>query len=288
MQEICKTVLDLGTHGEVSNNEKSYIKITTNLEALKTYRPFDAPLDSLLRVPPPHHKRHTLANFSAKKDNSETSELQNWAIIEHGNVSLNGTRPLLDVKDISGGKESIPISIVNEVSKESSLPSFYYIPKNIVYQSAYVNFSLARIGDEDCCPNCSGDCLSSSIPCACARETGGEYAYTVDGLIKKDFLDSCISMNSEPDKHPRVYCQDCPLERSKNEPCKGHLMRKFIKECWSKCGCKKGCGNRVVQRGITCNLQVFMNYILAFFFRLFDLMIEHKLKEKGMFVKLDP
>ncbi|KAG8043756.1 hypothetical protein GUJ93_ZPchr0458g22336 [Zizania palustris] len=41
------------------------------------------------------------------------------------------------------------------------------------------------------------------------------------------------------------------------KPCRGHLARKFIKECWSKCGCNMQCGNRVVQRGITCNLQVF-------------------------------
>lgn len=124
----------------------------------------------------------------------------------------------------------------------------------------HVNFSLARIGDEDCCSDCFGDCLSSSIPCACARETGGEYAYTLDGRIKKQFLDECISMNRDPQKHRHFYCKDCPLERSKNEDqpdqCKGHLVRKFIKECWSKCGCSKQCGNRVVQRGITCNLQV--------------------------------
>ncbi|KAJ6333927.1 hypothetical protein OIU78_010929 [Salix suchowensis] len=58
-----------------------------------------------------------------------------------------------------------------------------------------------------------------------------------------------------------VNSQDCPLERSKNEemlePCKGHLKRKYIKECWSKCGCHKHCGNRVVQRGLMCKLQVF-------------------------------
>ncbi|KAI5421566.1 hypothetical protein KIW84_045110 [Lathyrus oleraceus] len=39
------------------------------------------------------------------------------------------------------------------------------------------------------------------------------------------------------------------------EPCKGHLKRKFIKECWSKCGCRNHCGNQIVQRGLTCNFQ---------------------------------
>ncbi|KAK6161219.1 hypothetical protein DH2020_004600 [Rehmannia glutinosa] len=54
----------------------------------------------------------------------------------------------------------------------------------------------------------------------------------------------------------------CPLERSNNGilvgKCKGHVTRKFIKECWYKCGCDMKCGNRVVQRGITAKLQVFM------------------------------
>ncbi|KAJ4955209.1 hypothetical protein NE237_011992 [Protea cynaroides] len=171
-------------------------------------------------------------------------------------------RPPHDVSDISKGEESIRISVVNEYGGEQCPPLFYYIPQNIVYQSAYLKFSLARIGDEDCCSSCFGDCLSSSIPCACARETGGEFAYTQEGRVKEGFLHECISMNRDPVGHPsRVYCKDCPLERSKNDdfadPCKGHLVRKFIKECWSKCGCNKQCGNRVVQRGITCNLQVF-------------------------------
>ncbi|ONK70811.1 uncharacterized protein A4U43_C04F1780 [Asparagus officinalis] len=35
--------------------------------------------------------------------------------------------------------------------------------------------------------DCYGDCLKASIPCACARETGGEYAYTSEGLLKEVF-----------------------------------------------------------------------------------------------------
>ncbi|OVA19990.1 SET domain [Macleaya cordata] len=175
---------------------------------------------------------------------------------------VNDIRPLHDVNDISKGEESVRISLVNEVSSEPYPPLFFYIPKNIIFRNAYVKFSLARIGDEDCCSNCFGDCMSSSIPCACARETGGDFAYTLEGLLKENFLDECISMNRDPQQNHLFYCKNCPLERCKNgdlsDPCKGHLMRKFIKECWSKCGCNKQCGNRVVQRGITCNLQVFL------------------------------
>ncbi|KAJ1413860.1 SET domain [Sesbania bispinosa] len=106
------------------------------------------------------------------------------------------------------------------------------------------------------------DCLSSSFPCACAQETGGEFAYTPQGLLKEEFLTACLSMKDEPQDHHYVYCQECPLEKAKNEympeKCKGHLVRKFIKECWTKCGCDMSCGNRIVQRGLRCKLQVFL------------------------------
>lgn len=161
--------------------------------------------------------------------------------------------------DIAKGAEKVKISLVSENSNECP-PKFNYIPHNIIYEKANVNISLARIADEDCCLGCSGDCLSSSIPCACARETGGEFAYTPHGLLKEEFLSACMSMRLEPQERHFVYCQDCPLERSKDEympeRCKGHLVRKFIKECWRKCGCDMSCGNRIVQRGITCKLQV--------------------------------
>ncbi|KAK4356968.1 hypothetical protein RND71_022578 [Anisodus tanguticus] len=165
------------------------------------------------------------------------------------------------IEDISNGQEEHRISFTNEYNHEI-LPIFKYIPKNVIFQNAYVKFLLARISDDNCCSSCSGDCVSQDIPCACAGETGGEFAYSSGGLLKEKFLESCISMNREPQKHGLVYCQDCPLERSKNNSmsglCKGHLVRKFIKECWHKCGCSKGCGNRVVQRGIAVPLQVFM------------------------------
>lgn len=164
-----------------------------------------------------------------------------------------------DVVDIAKGHENVVITLVNDVNDEPP-PSFYYIPQNTVFQNAYMNLSLARTGDNNCCDSCSGDCLSSSIPCACSYETGGEYAYTGDGLVKEELLNESISMNRNPGEHCQFFCKECPLARSKREniiePCQGHLVRKFIKECWRKCGCNKQCGNRVVQRGITRKLQV--------------------------------
>ncbi|ESW19200.1 hypothetical protein PHAVU_006G104500 [Phaseolus vulgaris] len=170
-------------------------------------------------------------------------------------------KPFNFISDITKGSEKVKISLIDEFGSDA-LPKFNYIPYNTIYQSAIVSISLARISDEGCCSDCSGDCLSSSLPCACARETGGEFAYTPQGLLKEEFLKACVTMKNEPQEHHYVYCQECPLEKSKNEympeRCKGHMVRKFIKECWRKCGCHMLCGNRLVQRGITCKLQVFL------------------------------
>lgn len=161
--------------------------------------------------------------------------------------------------DITNGSEKVKISLLQGCGGED-LPQFTYMPKSEVYQSAYVHTSLARISDEDCCPGCKGNCISSSLPCACARDTGGEFAYTPEGLLNPRFLESCISMKREPQSHHLSYCHDCPLERNNEgrppRKCQGHLLRKFIKECWRKCGCTMDCGNRVVQRGMSRKLQV--------------------------------
>ncbi|XAR61054.1 Histone-lysine N-methyltransferase [Bertholletia excelsa] len=255
------------------------IDVRPGVDLVKQSRALD-PLDPIGKPFSPNGSANVQS--AADADQSQTDKHTNERGYEiDGNKELNGpeheksrsllvvqqhqptdeyVRSLHDVNDIAKGHEKVVISLVNEVNNEG-LPSFIYIPENVIFQNAYVNFSLARIG-ENCCSICVGDCLSSSIPCACAHETGGDFAYTPEGLVKEDLLEECISMNRDPQKNCLFYCKDCPLERSKNddlpEPCKGHLVRKFIKECWWKCGCGKQCGNRVVQRGINRELQVFM------------------------------
>ncbi|KAJ0076620.1 hypothetical protein Patl1_35914 [Pistacia atlantica] len=175
------------------------------------------------------------------------------------------------IEDITRGEESNPISLVSDSGSSSlKLPKFFYISRNIIFKNAYVNFSLARISDHNWCSNCSGDCLLSPANCACTGETRGDFAYTSEGVVEEKFLDECIGMSQrKPKKYNLYYCENCPLENTsvtngkhqkrKNPKgaCKGHLMRKFIKECWAKCGCSRNCGNRVVQRGIKVKLQVF-------------------------------
>uniref|UniRef100_A0A803PGI4 SET domain-containing protein n=1 Tax=Cannabis sativa TaxID=3483 RepID=A0A803PGI4_CANSA len=169
-------------------------------------------------------------------------------------------RSLHYINDISKGEERVSIPWLNEINSECP-SSFHYISQSIVFQNAEINISLSGIGNSSCCPNCFGDCLSAVEPCICARETGSQFAYTTAGVVKDVFLEECINKTRDPQQLCTYFCGDCPLERSKNdvclEPCKGHIKRNFIKECWSKCGCNKQCGNRIVQRGITCNLRVF-------------------------------
>ncbi|XP_072967599.1 probable inactive histone-lysine N-methyltransferase SUVR2 isoform X2 [Typha angustifolia] len=278
MNEICQCVLDLSNE-TTTNNQENSVKVDSAVDYLirsgvhNITGSMGMTPSGVSNIADPKCSG-TLANNDGNGGNqrgkntkeppligASENRPEGAIVVQPHHLALGDVRPNHDVNDISKGEERLRISVVNEVNSEKYPSSFNYIPQNLIYQNAYVNFSLARIGDEDCCSDCFGDCLSAPIPCACARETGGEYAYTPDGVVKMEFLEECISMNRDPQNHHHIYCKDCPLERSKNEAtpesCKGHLVRRFIKECWSKCGCNKQCGNRVVQRGITCNLQVF-------------------------------
>ncbi|XP_044968019.1 histone-lysine N-methyltransferase SUVR4-like [Hordeum vulgare subsp. vulgare] len=242
LTEMCQCVVQLGTEHTVEHNTQSDIVGNGSLSENGINRKQKAREEPLV-----------LKGLESGPANS--------TLAQQHHLALSISRIIHDVTDISKGEENLRISIIDESGREKCPPSFYYMPTNAVFQNALVSISLAKIGAEDCCSECFGNCLRAPAPCACARETGGDYAYTLDGLVKPAFIDECVSMNRFPEEHHRVFCKTCPLERSRNqaspEPCRGHLVRKFIKECWSKCGCNMQCGNRVVQRGIKCNLQVF-------------------------------
>ncbi|XP_066351083.1 probable inactive histone-lysine N-methyltransferase SUVR2 isoform X2 [Miscanthus floridulus] len=248
MSEVCQSVVQLGTmHSEVNRDDGSLHN--------EVVAPFVKPIACEAAV--------GINDNAAGGSSVFASEpcLQNSLVTWDPELAHSKQKTTHDITDISKGEERVRIPVVNEFGSETCPPSFYYVPRNLVFQNAYVNISIARIGDEDCCADCSGNCLSASVPCACSRVTGGEFPYTPEGLLKPTFLDECTSVNHFPQEQHRFHCTVCPLERSKNEaspgPCKGHLVRKFIKECWSKCGCGMQCGNRVIQRGITFKLQVF-------------------------------
>ncbi|GAB2235698.1 hypothetical protein Drorol1_Dr00026134 [Drosera rotundifolia] len=219
----------------------------------------------------PDKKPHPVANGKCKGKGKKSSAQDKGLVDDDGIWELSlqeyknqGTvsdkKKLVFAADVAKGKEKVKIPIVGDDGNEDYL-NFCYIATNLIYQDASVSVSLARISDEDCCVDCLGNCLYSPITCGCARETGGEFAYTIQGLLKEKFLEACMSMNQDPEDHHFVYCKNCPKERFDRKkvrrPCQGHLVKKFIKECWSKCGCGIQCGNRVVQRGIIRDLQVF-------------------------------
>ncbi|GAB2281820.1 hypothetical protein Dimus_016385 [Dionaea muscipula] len=192
---------------------------------------------------------------------SMNTDINSIVVVPEHQLNPDDIRCLHDVNDVARGEEKVKIPLLHDSNSEL-LPSFHYIPQNVVFQDADVNISLAQIGEEDCCPTCSGDCLPLATPCACTCRNGGDFVYTSDGVIKDDCLEECLAIIRNPQRQHLLHCKDCPLKRLNSEdilePCKGHLGRKFIKECWSKCGCSKHCANRVVQRGITRKLQVFL------------------------------
>jgi hypothetical protein len=98
-------------------------------------------------------------------------------------------RPNHDWEDLSRGCETIPIPVVNHSNSKSLPPKFFYISSSQVAEKAHVNFSLHRIVDSDCCSDCFKDCLTAPHPCACARYTGGEFAYTAGGCLRKPYIE---------------------------------------------------------------------------------------------------
>ncbi|XP_020237107.1 probable inactive histone-lysine N-methyltransferase SUVR2 [Cajanus cajan] len=246
-----------------SSNGSIDVNASTGLVSLSPRRPFSlthlSGMDDAVLV-----SKMDITDFSQNNGRKEpegptSPNSRSLVVVPQHNLTTDDMRSIHDVNDLTKGEEDVKISWVNETTNDFA-PPFNYIPQNLVFQDAYVCISLSHIGGEDCCSTCMGNCILSSTPCACANKTGSGFAYTAQGLLKEELLEECIAISHNPQQN-FFYCKDCPLERSKNdgclEPCKGHLKRKFIKECWSKCGCGKQCGNRVIQRGITCNLQVF-------------------------------
>lgn len=289
LNELCACALELGnsTSGEFQEEihvtpayDSSSKSTAVDVEAIKempvtpkgsihTQGAVRIEESEILYLPPTSngmgHGVLSVHDFTGKdcgdgKDNEqngmENASSHKLMVVEHL-MPLETRTQIFVIDDISKALETVLVSLVNDVNNELP-PAFRYIPSNIKFENADVNFSLARIGDSFC-STCFGDCVS--IPCTCTHASGG-VVYTVEGLVKEDFLEECISINRDFPRPSLSHCKDCPLERSKQEDakegCKGHLVRKFIKECWWKCGCNGRCGNRVVQHGIKSKLQAFM------------------------------
>ncbi|XWS36484.1 hypothetical protein CRYUN_Cryun20dG0089300 [Craigia yunnanensis] len=261
LSDMCECISELATNSSNQSQEGNVMPALDVLKKSPARDAFDAESNKengclLARMLNGSFNVQFSAN--GRVDNVGEKEL---VVVPLHQLTPNELRWLHDASDITKGEEKVKISWINEINKDFP-PPFQYISENLVFQNAHVSFSLSRIGDESCCPTCLGDCLLSQQLCACACQAGGNFAYTSTGVIKEDILEECISMTRDAQQQCLINCTECPFERSKKddfpEPCKGHLKRKVIKECWSKCGCNKLCGNRVVQRGVNYKLQVFL------------------------------
>jgi euchromatic histone-lysine N-methyltransferase len=121
-------------------------------------------------------------------------------------------------RDIAKGKERNPIPIVNAVDDEAAPSSdFVYVSANCETTGMNIDKS---IGSLQAC-RCLNDC--SLEDCNCGIISTG-YWYDDNGRLKESFK-----------------YHDPPM----------------ILECNRACSCWNNCSNRVVQRGITCRLQIF-------------------------------
>ncbi|KAG0590799.1 hypothetical protein KC19_1G127600 [Ceratodon purpureus] len=237
--------------GEVARN--SQIMITLNVA-----NPNDA-TQPLSDIAPLEEKKQSSGNTSSESSKKRKRHLIKKHEQEQREQEVMTEKRIQRIvrEDISRGKEKMRISL--SASNGEDLPKgFYYITSSVVYQSAHVGISMARIGEDDRCTSCVGNCLDNRTPCECTRLTTGEYAYTVEGQLYPSFLKQ--ELERKTDMKYLAFCPPgaCPsVERTSDETCKGHVQRRFIKECWDKCGCTQLCGNRIVQRGIGRKLQVF-------------------------------
>lgn len=268
LNDICSCYLDLATKANSSANQspENLPVFTTNVDVLKNSAArMDFASSSIsddnvdaLNKPAARMELMISDDHTPEDENGAAGDSMALVAVPECQASADEYRLLSNVSDITLGRETVEIPWVNEVNDKVP-PSFFYIPQSLVYQDAEVKFTVGNIRDDQCCSSCCGDCLALSMACSCATAPNG-FAYAAGGLLQSDFLEECISEARDPRKHVVLYCKECPLEKAKNEDtlekCKGHLKRKVIKECWSKCRCNKRCGNRVVQQGIHNKLQV--------------------------------
>ncbi|KAK3605277.1 hypothetical protein CHS0354_001393 [Potamilus streckersoni] len=134
----------------------------------------------------------------------------------HSSSNFNVELSILD-RDISKGRENIPIPCVNAVNEEMVPQDFQYVTDNVETSQLNINRVLGSL--QSC--HCKDDC--SSMFCACGRSSVRCW-YDKDAHLIPEF-----NMLEPP----------------------------FIFECNRACKCWTTCNNRVVQNGVLSRLQVF-------------------------------
>lgn len=158
------------------------------------------------------------------------------------------------IEDLSRGLEKIPIPVV---LSDFPLPPFQYISESMVHDQASVIASLSTLSEGFYCSCPSGDCLTTTSCCECAKAANsGGLAYKAGGLLKDSILQQRIIDAYDCTSKQSCYCTElCRVEAVVT--CVSHRSPVFISECNVKCGCHSDCGNRVVQQGMRYPLEVF-------------------------------
>lgn len=160
-------------------------------------------------------------------------------------VSVLLTSPSLSIscfryeKDISCGQEPMQVSMVNEVSNDWVDSKFSYISRRFAHDSVPMTTEDQFLA---CC-SCDDDC-SDPDTCECQ-------------LMTKEL---CLTLPSLMRSGVWSYRNKRLIDR----------VTTGIYECNSKCRCKKGCHNRVVQNGLRVRLQVFQTETKGWGVRVLD------------------
>ncbi|XP_077995961.1 histone-lysine N-methyltransferase EHMT1-like [Glandiceps talaboti] len=134
--------------------------------------------------------------------------------------SFGGLRKSMAInRDLSRGRERLPIPVYNQIDLTPPPDDFVYIVESCLTQPLYIHNTINHL----CACDCNGDCSSISI-CTCAVNSK-QCWYDEDGKLKASF-------------------------NFKQPP--------IIFECNRRCKCWiTKCHNRVVQKGMRYQLQVF-------------------------------
>ena len=174
------------------------------------FEPQSAPTTSRKQFSSPQSSKKLKRLRQAEECRLELMELVEDAGGEaHGSdhdIDHNSRQCRHDAKDLSRGFEAIPIPIVNQSNSKTLPSSFFYISQSRPYEKAFVNNAISRIGDDECCPNCHNNCLSAPHLCACVRDTGGDFAYTLDGCLQQRYIDQVRIIITSDDFVARVAC----------------------------------------------------------------------------------
>ena len=143
----------------------------------------------------------------------------------HVRNEFKPAREFCTIKDLSYGKENVPVSCVNSIDRN--------YPEYVEYSTVRLpqkNVSINTSPEFMTCCDCTDDC-SDKERCACWQMTIQGTAGDVENKVDKNAGYS----------HRRL----------------AEIVLTGIFECNSKCRCKKTCLNRVVQHPLRMKLQVF-------------------------------